>query len=250
MAFEKRHTTGSSRSSWLVALGWGVAAGVAAALWLDTASEHAPEDERPLANTTASKRGTVLAEGVHYRAFDSEGTTVELAVDRVVKQRRRLGPLSLRGVDELVLKRVRLTLSPGSEGGRQPEEVLESLDLAAIAPSILDFADSLGFDDITRVVVERLTIDVQSGPGSGWLVLAERARIGSDSTDLTLRGGVSISTDLGLRLDARKVRLIHGSSAFEVVGSYRVLQDEHLIQSGADATFVVDPRGYLIRLQD
>jgi hypothetical protein len=241
-------TRRSSRASWPVALGWGVAAVVAAALWLDAASEHAPEDERPLANTTASKRGTVFATDVRYKALDPEGTTVELAVDRVVKQRRRFGPLSLRGADELVLKRARVTLSPGSEGGRRTEKVLESLDIGAIALSILDFADSLGLDHVTRIVVERLTIEVQSG--SGWVALAEHARINADSKELTLRGGVSISTGSGLRLDARKVRLLHGSSAFEVAGAYRILQNERLIQSGADATFVVDPRGYLIRLPE
>ena len=243
-------TRRSSRASWPVALGWGVAAVVAAALWLDAASEHAPEDERLLANTTASKRGTVLATDVRYKALDPEGTTVELAVDRVVKQRRRFGPLLLRGADELILKRARVTLSPGSEGGRRTEEVLESLDIGAIALSILDFADSLGLDDVTRVVIERLTIDVQSGPDSGWLLVAEHARIDSDSKELTLRGGVSISPGSGLRLDARKVRLLHGNSAFEVAGAYRILQNERLIQSGADATFVVDPRGYLIRLPE
>ncbi len=244
----KIRTRGSSRASWLVALCWGVAAVVAAVLWLDTASEHAPEEERPLANTTGSERGTVFATDVRYAALDPEGTTVELAVDRVVKQTRRLGPLSLRGVDELVLKRARVTLSAGSEGGRQTEEVLESLDVGAIAPSILDFADALGLDDDTRVVVQRLTIEVQSG--SGWVALAGHARIDSDSKELTLRGGVSISTGSGLQLDARKVRLVQGSSAFEVAGSYRILQDGRLIQSGADATFYVDPRGTLIRLRD
>jgi hypothetical protein len=232
--------------SWLFAIGSvAVAAGV---LWLDATSEEPLEGEGLSAH--AARRGMVLATDVHYTALDPDGSTVELAVDRVVKQPRRLGPLSLRHADELVLKRMRVTVSPSPEGARPAQEALESFDIAAIAPSILDFADSLGFGDVTRVAIERLAIEVQSEPGSGWLAVAERARIEPGSKELTLRGGVSISTDRGLRLDARKVRLVRGSSAFEVAGSYRLLLDERLIESGADATFVVDPRGYLMRLPD
>ena len=234
-----------SRTSWLVAFGSGVVAAIATALGLDDAGPDTAESERLLSEMDLSEQGRILATGLSYSSLDSEGATIELAVDRVVDRKRRLGPLSVGGANDLILKRVRLTLPPRPNGSSQTEEVLEFLD---VATNVLGLAEALGRDDVTRVFIEQLSIDALSS--SGWHVLAERARVDAGSQQLTLLGGVSISTSGGQRLDARKVRLDNENSAFEVVGSYQILEGEQSVESGADATFVVDGRGYLTRLRD
>ena len=242
---------GSARSPVLAALAVGTAAALGSAgLWLHAAKDPASEGWRVSVAESESSDGTVYSKGVRYSASEPGGASTELLVDRVIERRRRFGPLTLRTVDELVFERAQVTLSPGAKVGGGAGDLLEQFDAAAVGRSVLEVASALGVSNPTRLTIERLTLDIDTGSDAGWRAVADRAQITADTKELVLRDGVSISTTRGFRLDARKVRVIAEDSALAIAGVYRLFHDDRLIESDADATFVIDSDGHLTKLAD
>jgi len=214
-------------------------------IWLAERPEPPATPNRGTGRTLAAR-----IEGIQYTASRDDRIEVAVGAAAVETRPRRVGPVRLSLLRELVVEELRLRFAvdrdpPPVRSGEGPRRVEP---VAAAAEAVDDMLDTLHLGSVTRIRARSLELRFVGPQGPRFVLFAGEGTTRPDGERLELGQGVRVETAAGQSLEARSATWWRRTGRFDLGGPWTLREGRELVQ-GSDAIFATDvERGRIWRV--
>ncbi len=183
-------------------------------------------------------------QGFEHTTYEGDEPVFTLRADEIVHRKRKIGPLTLNPIKEIVLQGVTIELRRSSRRPRRGTG--NDGQASSLSPFLEDMVSRKGLGIVTRLLINRLDVKVFRDDALQFSVTAASASVGLRDRSIHLEGGFQLQAGSGDRLRAREARWAGLEEVFRVAGSYVWFRSGEPIQ-GINGQFRVQEDGVLVR---
>jgi hypothetical protein len=178
-------------------------------------------------------------EGFRHTSYHLGQKVFSVEAGEIVHRRRRVGPLAVNPLKELVLSDVRIELNPLPEGSGPGAE-----------PSVRSGVENMLLQEklgmVSRVLFHELVLSSSRDGTFRFRVRAREASVDLAARSVTFPGPFLLESAAGDRLEAEDVQWRDDQETFHVRGAF-LLHQANGVTPGRDTYFVVEESGKVVR---